>query len=251
LSGKGYKVVATGQEKDQQLIKQAGSSIIDLSMKTELKELIALTSRYRLFVGVDTGPFHIAAALGIPMVHISTSKFTLPLRWGPWQNRHVLVRKRSSCDLFCLPASCRETICADEIKPDEVMAAVETLENGGGNLTQEEAFFDWCRKSFSVIITFKRQNHQRAQKIYKALHHAGFYALMVDTDKKHDYQKLFKQHNTNILHAVDGSFKLRFQALISGRSLITPVLYVKDQPKLDNFDEFFNYYCQSFEQSKL
>jgi len=251
LTKKGYKVVASGRELDQKLIKQAGDQIIDLSMQTNLKELIALTSKYSLFVSVDTGPFHIAAALGIPMVHISTSKFALPLRWGPWQNRHVLVRKKSNCDLFCLPAICKKTICADEINPAEVISAVETLLSGGGNLTQEEAFFDWCKKSFSIMITFKRQNHPRAEKIYKALHRAGFHAVMIDIDKKHNYQKLFKQHNTNILHAVDGSFKVRFQALISGKSLITPVLYVKDKPEQESFDDIFKYYCQSFEQSKL
>jgi heptosyltransferase-2 len=255
LTQKGFKVVAAGQAKDNALIQQAqkaaNSRIIDLSLKTNLKELIALTSKYSLFVGVDTGPFHIAAALGIPMVHISTSKFSLPLRWGPWQNRHVLVRKRSSCDLFCLPANCKETICADEITPDEVKEAIEELLNGGGNLTQEEAFFDWCKKCFSVMIAFKKLNHERATEIYKALHRAGFHAVMIDTDKPHDYQQLFKTHNTNILHAVDDSFKLRFQALISGKSLITPVLYVKDRPELAGFDDLFKYYCHSFELKKL
>ena len=132
-----------------------------------------------------------------------------------------------------------------------MISAVETLLSGGGNLNQEEAFFDWCKKSFSIMVTFKRQNHQRAEKIYNALHRAGFYAVMINLDKKHNYQELFKQHNTNILHAVDGTLNTRFQALISGKSLITPVLYVKDQAELESFDDIFKYYCRSFEQSKL
>jgi len=255
LSQKGFKVIASGNEKDKELIMQAQKTargnLIDLSMKTDLKELIALTSKYSLFIGVDTGPFHIAAALSIPMVYLSTSKFSLPLRWGPWRNRHVLIRKKSVCDLFCLPGSCDKDICASEITPDEVIEAIETLLSGGGNLTQDEAFFDWCKKCFSVMIAHRARNRARAEEIYKVLRRREFYAVMVDLDQKHDYQKLFKTYNTNIVHAVDGSLWLRLQALVSGKSLIIPALYVKDVPEYRSFDDFFNLYCRSFAKSKL
>ncbi|MBN2058687.1 MAG: glycosyltransferase family 9 protein [Candidatus Saganbacteria bacterium] len=255
LWNRGFKVVAAGTQKDHELIQQAQKiaqgKIIDLSLKTDLKGLIALTSKYNVFIGVDTGPFHIAAALGIPIVHISTSKFALPLRWGPWQDRHILVRKHSLCDRFCLPANCRETDCADEISTDDVKLAIDTLLSGGGNLNQEEAFFDWCKKSFSVMIAHNTKGLERAKEIYITLHRAGFYAILVDIAKRPDYQSLFKSHNANILHVVNGSPWLRLQALISGRSLITPVLYVKDRPELKSFEAIFKDYCRSFEQSKV
>jgi heptosyltransferase-2 len=255
LTKKGFKVIASGREKDRELIRQANQTardqIIDLSMKTDLKELIALTSKYSLFISVDTGPHHIAAALGVPMVHISTSKFSLPLRWGPWQNRHVLVRKKSACPLFCHPANCKETICAEEITFDEVKTAIETLLAGGGNKTQEEASFDWCKKSFSIMIVHKPRNLERAREIQRTLSRAGFYAIVVNMDENPDYQKLFKENNTNILHAVDHSLKVRFHALISGKSLIIPALYVKDRPEYHKFEEFFDLYCRSFARSKV
>jgi hypothetical protein len=220
-------------------------------MKIDLKGLIALTSKYKIFISVDTGPYHIAAALKVPIVHISTSKFSLPLRWGPWKDRHVVVRKRSKCDLFCHPAQCKETICADEITFEDVKRAVETLLAGGGNKNQEEAFFDWCRKSFSVMIAYKHRNHQRALEIHNILKQKGFYSIIIDMDKKHDYQRLFKENNTNILHAVDHSLAVRFQALISGKSLILPVLYVRDNPEHHKFEQLFDHYCRSFEKSKV
>lgn len=255
LWNRGFKVVAAGTQKDHELIQQAQTKsqgkIIDLSLKTDLKGLIALTSKYSIFVSVDTGPLHIAAALGIPIVHISTSKFALPLRWGPWQDRHVLVRKRSLCDRFCLPADCQETDCADEISADDVKLAIDTLLSGGGNLNQAEAFHDWCKKSFSVMIAHNAKGLERAKEIYMALHRAGFYAVLVNIAERPDYQSLFKSHNTNILHVVNGSPWLRLQALLSGRSLITPVLYVKDRPDLKSFEAIFKDYCRSFEQSRV
>jgi ADP-heptose:LPS heptosyltransferase len=252
LVKKGFKVVAAGQSLDHDLIQQARSnSIIDLTEQTSLKELIALTAKYSVFVGVDTGPFHIAAALGIPMIHLSTSKFALPLRWGPWQNRHILLRKRSACDLFCLPANCKKTICSAEITPNEVIKAIELLLHGGGNLTQAEAFYDWCRQCFSIMIAYQPKNKARAEEVYKALHHHGFFAVMIDLKEKQDYPQLFKRHNTNIIHAVDNTFKLRWQALISGQSLITPALYVRDEPDYNTADEFLKLYCRAFEKNKV
>jgi len=244
LIKQGFKVVAAGQEKDKELIKKAKGPIIDLSTKTNLKELIALISKYKIFISVDTGPFHIAAALGIPTVHISTSKFSLPLRWGPWKNPHVLVRKKSSCPLFCLPSNCKENICAEEITVEDVKQAIDKLLAGKGNNTQEQAFVDWCKKSFNIMIAYKPQNLKRAQ----AISHFGFNCILVNIEDKHDYQKLFKENNINILHAVDGSLKLRFQALISGQSVITPVLYVKDKPEQQNLLEF---YCQAFAGTRI
>lgn len=255
LVKKGFKVVATGQATDHLLIQKAlrvaPGAIIDLTQKTSLRELIALTSLYKIFIGVDTGPFHIAAALGIPLVHFSTSKFSLPLRWGPWHDRHISLRKRSVCDRFCLPANCRETICADEIHPNEVIKAIEILLAGGGNLTQKEAFYDWCRQCFSIMITYQPKNIARAEEIYKALNHQGFFAVMVNLREKQDYQTLFKKYNTNIIHAVDGSANLRWQTLTSGRSLITPALYVKDEPEYNTAEELFKLYCHCFGKSKL
>ncbi len=47
-----------------------------------LRELIALVSRARLFVGHDTGPTHVAAAAGCPVVEIFGS--STPVYWRPW-----------------------------------------------------------------------------------------------------------------------------------------------------------------------
>ena len=69
--------------------------IHDFSGQLSLKELAALTSRAKLFVGVDSAPMHIAAAMGTPTVALfgpSGEK-----EWGPWQVVHRVVTTDHSC----------------------------------------------------------------------------------------------------------------------------------------------------------
>jgi heptosyltransferase-1 len=59
-----------------------------------VSELIALTRRARLFIGGDTGPMHLAAALKIPVVAIFGP--TNPARNGPFGTRSTVLRSASS-----------------------------------------------------------------------------------------------------------------------------------------------------------
>jgi heptosyltransferase I len=59
-----------------------------------LTQLIALTRRARLFIGGDTGPMHLAAALGVPVVGIFGP--TDPARNGPVGTRSVVLRSPAS-----------------------------------------------------------------------------------------------------------------------------------------------------------
>jgi heptosyltransferase-1 len=59
-----------------------------------LTQLIALTRRARLFIGGDTGPMHLAAALGVPVVGIFGP--TDPARNGPFGTRSIVLRSPAS-----------------------------------------------------------------------------------------------------------------------------------------------------------
>lgn len=59
-----------------------------------LTELISLTRRARLFIGGDTGPLHLAAALRIPVVAIYGP--TDPVRNGPYRTRSIVLRSAKS-----------------------------------------------------------------------------------------------------------------------------------------------------------
>lgn len=64
------------------------------ALKSTLTELIALTRRASLFIGGDTGPLHLAAALSIPVVGIFGP--TDPARNGPYGTRSVVLRSPES-----------------------------------------------------------------------------------------------------------------------------------------------------------
>jgi heptosyltransferase I len=88
-----------------------------------LTELIALTGRARLFVGGDTGPMHLAAALGIPVVAIFGP--TNPARNGPFGTRSIVLRSPASPTTHSRRAQPDPGML--EISSDEVIAAARKL----------------------------------------------------------------------------------------------------------------------------
>jgi heptosyltransferase I len=73
---------------------EAASAGAASGMSFTITELIALTRRARLFIGGDTGPLHLAAALRVPVVGIYGP--TDPARNGPYGTRSVVLRSEDS-----------------------------------------------------------------------------------------------------------------------------------------------------------
>lgn len=73
---------------------EAASEGAAKAMKCTITELIALTRRAKLFIGGDTGPLHLAAALRVPVVAIFGP--TDPARNGPYGTRSVVLRNPAS-----------------------------------------------------------------------------------------------------------------------------------------------------------
>jgi heptosyltransferase-1 len=78
-------------------------------------ELIALTRRARLFIGGDTGPLHLAAALQVPVVAIFGP--TDPARNGPYATRSIVLR-----------ASANRTSLSHTSEPDPGLISITTDE---------------------------------------------------------------------------------------------------------------------------
>lgn len=73
---------------------QTASEGAAIPMSCSISELIALMRRARLFIGGDTGPLHLAAALGVPVVAIFGP--TDPARNGPYRTQHIVLRNPAS-----------------------------------------------------------------------------------------------------------------------------------------------------------
>ncbi|MGC2474964.1 MAG: glycosyltransferase family 9 protein [Candidatus Sulfotelmatobacter sp.] len=95
-----------------------------------ISELIALTRRAKLFIGGDTGPLHLAAALRIPVVAIFGP--TDPARNGPYGTHSVVLRNPASSTTHARNAGADHAML--EISVDAVInAARSLLANGEGN----------------------------------------------------------------------------------------------------------------------
>ncbi|MBI5181845.1 MAG: lipopolysaccharide heptosyltransferase II [Nitrospirae bacterium] len=106
------------------LLSMTKSKPLDLSGKTTLLQLAALLKRVELLITNDSGPMHIAAAVGTPVVALFGP--TKPKRTGPYGNGHVVIQKDISC-IGCLKKSCDDLKCMDAISVDEVFNSVRGL----------------------------------------------------------------------------------------------------------------------------
>ena len=94
-----------------------------LSPKTTIADVVALARGASIYVSGDTGPAHIAMAVGTPIVGIYGP--TRATRNGPWSLADVTVSRSDVCQCHHLRQCRLKTMCLDDIQVDEVVAAAE------------------------------------------------------------------------------------------------------------------------------
>jgi heptosyltransferase-1 len=119
------RVVFTGSTHDsgiiERIIARMDQRPLNLAGRTTLKELAYLFSRCRLAVTTDTGPMHMAAAMGCPVVALFGP--TAPARTGPYGERHRVIREDLECSP-CFKKRCGHRTCMKNITVDRVFDAV-------------------------------------------------------------------------------------------------------------------------------
>ena len=107
---------------------QLAQPVPSLAGQLSLKELAALTSRARLFIGVDSAPMHIAAAMGTPSVALFGPSGDT--EWGPWGVAHRLVTSDAHPCRPCGIDGCgggKVSDCLASLPVDRVHDAVREL----------------------------------------------------------------------------------------------------------------------------
>jgi heptosyltransferase-1 len=108
----------------EEIASHIGSRAVVLG-KMSLKQFVAVLKRVDLVVGGDTGPIHLAAAVGTPTV--SFYRCTDGLLNGPLGKDHMIVQSPLPCTR-CLRKICdRDEECRRSIAVDMVMDAVITV----------------------------------------------------------------------------------------------------------------------------
>jgi lipopolysaccharide heptosyltransferase I len=104
------------------VVAAAGGAAI-ISPATSIADVVALARAAAVMVSGDTGPTHIAAAVGTPLVGIFGP--TRPERNGPWRGDDVTVSRAEICQCHHLRRCKRPSMCLMDIEVEEVVAAVE------------------------------------------------------------------------------------------------------------------------------
>ena len=91
--------------------------------RTTIADVVALLRRARLLVSGDTGPLHLATAVGTPIVGIYGP--TDPARNGPLATSDVCVSRNDVCECFHLRKCRAARWCLETITVDEVVQAID------------------------------------------------------------------------------------------------------------------------------
>lgn len=133
----GLKVVVTGGPGEEQIVervvKGAGPGIIPLVDRLTLIELAAFVRDANVFVANSTGPLHIAAAVGTPVIGLYPPiRACSPERWGPYTSKKIVfVPNPTECPR-CKGEPCQGSECMDLIKAEDVFDAATRLRATAG-----------------------------------------------------------------------------------------------------------------------
>lgn len=120
-------VVITGSAHEkpyaESIIKEVKTAkVVDLAGQTTLKDLACLYRQAAVVVTTDSGPMHIAAAVGTPVVALFGP--TDPRRTGPYGRGHTVISKTLPCSP-CFLKQCRTRECMEGIAVEEVLGGVK------------------------------------------------------------------------------------------------------------------------------
>jgi heptosyltransferase I len=125
------EVVFTGSEKSsiEMIIAQMSSKAVSLAGETTLAELADVYKKALMVITTDSGPMHLAAAVGTPVVALFGP--TDPKRTGPYGEGHTIIRVDLPCSP-CFLKTCPTKKCMQSISPEQVFAIIEERLKEGG-----------------------------------------------------------------------------------------------------------------------
>ncbi|MFA5092644.1 MAG: lipopolysaccharide heptosyltransferase II [Candidatus Omnitrophota bacterium] len=125
------KVIITGSAADLVLVNQIKDAMQEVPLVAcgvfNIKQLGALAKRADLFITADTGPLHIANAVGAKKI-IAIFGPTAQGITGPYPaNNAVILQKDIGCLVPCYKVHCQDNRCMKAITPEDVLNAVHKI----------------------------------------------------------------------------------------------------------------------------
>ncbi|MEV4313906.1 glycosyltransferase family 9 protein [Actinocrispum sp. NPDC049592] len=132
LRAEGWQVLVTGGPREKDLTARvAGDAGVDLGGRTSYRELAGVLAGAAAVVVGNTGPAHLAAAVGTPVVSLFAPVVSA-VRWAPYRVPHIVLGDQNAA---CRDSRARECPvpghpCLNSVHANEVVAAVTRLAGG-------------------------------------------------------------------------------------------------------------------------
>ena len=127
LAGDGARVVMVGSRAEEPLRARASAAAgaeLPAALSLDLRLSAAVLAGLDLLVTNDTGPMHMAVAVGTPVVAVFGP--TLASEYGPRGQRHRVFQMPRTCDP-CLQRQCPRPTCLEALGPEPVLAAAREI----------------------------------------------------------------------------------------------------------------------------
>jgi heptosyltransferase-1 len=112
-----------GEEPLARAVEEASAGAAMMAPPTSLEDLVALIERAAIVLAGDTGPLHLAAAAGTPIVGVYGP--TDPARNGPWSKDDICVSRFSACQCHHKRRCSAASWCLGSVSVDDMIEAVE------------------------------------------------------------------------------------------------------------------------------
>ncbi|MDH3974404.1 MAG: glycosyltransferase family 9 protein [Deltaproteobacteria bacterium] len=113
-----------GEEKIVEEIQEKAGNELLIAPPTSIKQLACLLERSSLYVGGDTGPMHMAVAMGTPVAGIFGPSD--PERNGPYGEGQKVLQADLDC-IKCWKRSCPTVECMEKVTPQSVIDAIKEI----------------------------------------------------------------------------------------------------------------------------
>jgi ADP-heptose:LPS heptosyltransferase len=125
----GVRILVSGSERDRAITEDVArlSGGVSLAGKMSLAAFAATAQRARCVVAMDSGPMHLAAAVGAPTVGIFAMQCDEPDRWAPLGPRAATVRATYPCPPGHRKENCPDFACVRELSIENILKAVDGL----------------------------------------------------------------------------------------------------------------------------
>ncbi|HHU51751.1 MAG TPA: glycosyltransferase family 9 protein [Firmicutes bacterium] len=122
------KVVLIGSTQDKALAEEVSSLMktrpVDAVEKLNLREVAVLLRQAELYIGGDTGPMHLAVAVGTQVV--AWFGPTSPAKTGPYQENAAVIQAGYPCQP-CLKRRCKSMVCLRGLSAETVWERIQPL----------------------------------------------------------------------------------------------------------------------------